>query len=199
MSKIRTMFLVLLLAQTGVLLQGCAPAIVVGAAATGVAIHHSRRDPSTILQDQSIEMAINQEIRTRDTWRDDSNISVTAYNGQVLLTGQTPSQEVRAELLRLASNAEHVRKVYNGIAIRNPTAYSVRNHDTWLTSKVKARMLGRTDVDASRVLVHTENSWVYLMGLVTPSEAEVATRIASEVKGVTKVVKVFEYIQNDGK
>lgn len=199
MTKLRTLFLILLLAQTGVLLQGCAPAVVVGAAATGVAIHHSRRDSTTMLSDQSIEMTINREIRSRDEWRDNSNIAVTAYNGQVLLTGQTPTPELREELLRLASNAQDVRKVFNGIAVRKPTAYSVRNHDTWLTSKVKARMLGRTDVDASRVLVHTQNSWVYLMGLVTPAEAEVATRIASEVKGVTKVVKVFEYVKDSGK
>jgi len=47
---------------------------------------------------------------------------------------------------------------------------------------------------ANLVKIVTENSVVYLMGLVTKEEAEAAVDIARNTSGVTKVVKVFEYI-----
>lgn len=199
MIRVRTLFLILLPALMGVLLQACAPAVVIGAAATGVALHHSPRTTEAMMTDNTIEMSLNRKIRAREDWRDRSNITVTAYNRQVLLTGQIPSADLRDELLALASNSEDVRKVYNAVAVRAPTTYEVRNHDLWLTSKVKARLVGRSDVDGARVLVHTQNGSVYLMGLVTREEAEIATRVASEIEGVNKVVKVFEYVKDTGK
>jgi osmotically-inducible protein OsmY len=45
-----------------------------------------------------------------------------------------------------------------------------------------------------RVKVVTENSVVYLMGLLTPEEAKRVAEEAAEVKGVTRVVQLFEVI-----
>jgi osmotically-inducible protein OsmY len=42
--------------------------------------------------------------------------------------------------------------------------------------------------------VVTENSIVYLLGLLTKQEADVATEIARTTSGVQKVVRVFEFI-----
>ncbi|MFV9995032.1 MAG: BON domain-containing protein, partial [Coxiella endosymbiont of Dermacentor nuttalli] len=41
--------------------------------------------------------------------------------------------------------------------------------------------------------VMTENEVVYLMGIVSPRQAAIAANIASQISGVKKVVKVFEY------
>jgi osmotically-inducible protein OsmY len=42
--------------------------------------------------------------------------------------------------------------------------------------------------------VNTENGVVYLMVIVTKAEAEAAVEIARNTGGVTRVVKIFEYI-----
>jgi len=42
--------------------------------------------------------------------------------------------------------------------------------------------------------VVTENGVVYLMGLLTQEEANKAVNLVSNTKGVTKVVRAFEYI-----
>jgi osmotically-inducible protein OsmY len=44
------------------------------------------------------------------------------------------------------------------------------------------------------VKVVTENSTVFLMGMVCQPEADAATELASTTSGVQRVVKVFEYI-----
>jgi osmotically-inducible protein OsmY len=55
-------------------------------------------------------------------------------------------------------------------------------------------MLTDNDVPAGQVKVVTENGAVYLMGLVSQTEGDSAANLARNVSGVTKVVKVFEYI-----
>ena len=55
-------------------------------------------------------------------------------------------------------------------------------------------MLQDTRVPGLHVKVVTEAGVVYLMGLLTQAEAEAATEVARSTGGVTKVVKLFEYI-----
>jgi osmotically-inducible protein OsmY len=45
------------------------------------------------------------------------------------------------------------------------------------------------------VKVVTEAGVVYLMGLVTPAEGDAAVEVARTTSGVSRVVKVFEYIR----
>ena len=42
--------------------------------------------------------------------------------------------------------------------------------------------------------VVTENAVVYLLGIATPEQATLAVEVARQVKGVHKVVKVFQYV-----
>lgn len=71
---------------------------------------------------------------------------------------------------------------------------SARCNDTYITSKVKARFVEANRFSANYVKVVTEANVVYLMGLVTRADADAATEIARTTSGVTKVVRMFEYI-----
>jgi osmotically-inducible protein OsmY len=90
---------------------------------------------------------------------------------------------------------DKVRKVYNEIRITDLTPFQSRSNDSWITSKVKGKMYGTKDFDGSRVKVVTENGTVYLMGLVTQEQGVHAAELARTVEGVTRVVKLFEYVQ----
>jgi osmotically-inducible protein OsmY len=54
-------------------------------------------------------------------------------------------------------------------------------------------MLGTENLKATRIKVVTERSVVYLMGLVSRQEADLATEDARSVSGVKRVVRLFEY------
>jgi osmotically-inducible protein OsmY len=69
-----------------------------------------------------------------------------------------------------------------------------RTNDSVITSKVKARFVDARKFSPVHVKVVTENSVVYLMGLVKKQEAADATEVARTTGGVTKVVRVFEYL-----
>lgn len=63
-----------------------------------------------------------------------------------------------------------MRHVYNELRLGKPVSIGVRSNDTWITSKVRADMLGTKNFDSTKVKVVTENSEVFLIGLVTRQE-----------------------------
>ena len=89
---------------------------------------------------------------------------------------------------------DNVQNVYNEISISEKSALSARTNDTLITSKVIGRFLNERKFQINYVKVVTENSVVYLLGLVTREEAENAAQIASTTAGARKIVKVFEYL-----
>ena len=55
-------------------------------------------------------------------------------------------------------------------------------------------MSANKDVPSGKIRVITENGTVYLMGMVSQAEGDKAALLARSVAGVSKVVKVFDYI-----
>ncbi|GAA0790497.1 BON domain-containing protein [Marinobacterium sediminicola] len=146
------------------------------------------------LEDESIETKILVNISKGSERLAQSHINAVSYNGQVLLIGQVPDEQVKQEAENVARQVRHVRKIHNELEVAGPTSTIVRSNDVYLTSRIKVQMLADERVSGGRIKVVTENGVVYLMGLVTPAEADIAVEITRSVTGVRKIVKVFEYI-----
>ncbi len=191
----RLFFLVLALSCTTPLLTGC-PAAIVGGAATGASVAHDRRSSGVILDDQTIELKAMQLFTDHSEISQHSDISITSYNGVVLLTGEAQTAEMSRRFAQLVSRIEAVRRVVNEVEIAPVASLSQRTEDTYLTAKVKANLF-QVDLpgfDATRIKVVTSNEVVYLLGLVTQAEAEAAVARVRTTGGVKKVVRVFEYV-----
>ena len=173
-------------------LSACAPAVVGGATAGGLAAA-DRRTSGAYVEDEAIEWKANNRIK--DTLGDKIHVNVTSYNRNVLLTGEAMDESARTKAESLAKGVENVRNVTNELQIGGASALTSRSNDAYLTSRVKAAFLTENRFPANYVKVVTENSTVYLMGIVTRQEADDATAIARNTDGVQKVVKVFEYIE----
>jgi len=171
-------------------LPGCA-AVVVGGAATGVAVAEDRRTVGTVTEDQGIELKAGDRISGKFK---DVHINVTSYNRRVLLTGEAPDVAAKGEIEKIAGAVENVRGVINEIAIAGNSSLTARSNDAFLTSKVKTRFVDAQKFSPFHVKVVTEAGVVYLLGLVKHKEADDAASIASTTSGVQKVVKVFEYL-----
>lgn len=176
-----------------VTLYGCpAPVLVAGGAAAGAATGE-RRTTGTVVEDNSIELKAQETIYTDDRLKKQVHVNVTSYNGIVLLTGEAPTAEMRDAVTSLVQPIPKVRQIYNEIAVAPQSSLSDRSQDTWITTKVKARLVGNKEVAGLTIKVVTERRIVYLMGMVTQAEGEAATRLAREVDGVSQIVKMFEY------
>ncbi|MCS5709164.1 BON domain-containing protein [Candidatus Berkiella cookevillensis] len=183
----------LLIPVTLSVLQGCA-AVVASSAATGVAVSQDRRTTGTIVDDKGLELKAVQSIHNALTQDEqNTNVSVISYNNRVLLIGQAPSNEVRSRVEAAVKDVAKFKQLHNEIVIATPTSLMTRSADSVITTKIKSAMLLNRDLNPARVKVITEDSVVYLLGIVTPEEEEIAVDIARNTKGVAKVVKIFEY------
>jgi len=172
-------------------IQGCIPAVIGAGAAAGVLMAEDRRTNATILEDQTIE--VKAENLISEKYKDQAHVNVTSFNRWILLTGEAPNEEIRQDLATLALEVPSVRNVQNEVIVAGNSSFTSRSGDTLTTSSVKGRLAQNKDVSANNVKVITENSTVFLMGLVTHKEAESAANTAATTSGVQRVVKVFEY------
>jgi len=187
-------FLAILIITTIALatLQGCA-ALVAGAAGGSATAAHDRRSAKTILSDEAIENSAVDKLYKDDELQKKIHINVTSYNHIVLLTGEVLTKAARSRAVDIVRNLPNVRRVHNELVVADLTSLSARTNDTWVTSKVKANMIAAENFDSTRIKVVTENSTVYLMGIVTEEEADRAVDIARNTTGVKRVVKLLEY------
>jgi osmotically-inducible protein OsmY len=118
-----------------------------------------------------------------------SNVEITVFNHIVLLLGQVPSQALSDNIANDISKIPNVRMVYNRMTVGNPVSFGTYAHDSWLTTKVKASLLGK--VNPAEFTVVTENGVVYLIGLVTEADGNIAALTASKVSGVNQVVRAY--------
>lgn len=189
----RNQFAASLILISFAVLQGCAPLVVVGGAAA-VSAAHDRRTLGAQIDDQAIELKALSAISADKELVEKTHINVASINGVVLLSGQASTSELRDRVLNAARAVPGVRRIVNEISVAAPATLGSRSNDTWLTTKVKTSMLTKANLDASRVKVVTESAVVYLLGLVTRAEGDLATDAARSVNGVQRVVKLFEYI-----
>lgn len=169
----------------------CVP-VVVGGAAAGGAMASDRRTSGVYIEDENIELKAVKNIA--DTLGEEAHVNVTSYKGNVLLTGEVPNENAKSKAESIAKATASVRSITNELAIGPKTSISSRANDTYLTSKIKTQFVSESRFAANVVKVVTENSVVYLVGYVTQQEAQAATDIARNTSGVSKVVKVFEYM-----
>ncbi len=175
------------------LLQGCAAAVVAGAAGGG-AVAHDRRTTGRFIDDQVLELNAGKRIGDDRTLEGKVRVNVTSMNGLVLLTGETPSADLRDRTLAHVRTLDGVRRIYNHVRIAERATFGDISQDKWLYTKIKSKQTTAGGVDPTRVKVVTSHSVVYLMGLVTRAEGDAHTQIARETKGVAEVVKLFEYV-----
>jgi osmotically-inducible protein OsmY len=181
-----------LLAASLPLIHGCA-AVVVGGAATAVVVADDRRKTGVFVEDQEIELRALDRLRGAFPEKTVS-VSTISFNRHVLLVGQVPDEATRAKVTETIRAIPNVAKVYNETTVSGVPSLTSETNDAAITTKVKARLVDNDKVSSNHVKVVTEAAVVYLMGLVTREEGEVAGKIAAGTSGVTRVVKLFEYL-----
>jgi len=175
-------------------LSGCV-GLVVGGAVAGTMSASDRRTFGAQTEDKAI--AVKADTRLRNVLDDTGHVNVNSFNRKVLITGEVRDQAAKNTVEREVKGIEGVQSVTNELAIAGPASYTSRSNDALLTTKVKASLVDAKDISANSFKVVTERGEVYLMGRVTQFEANRATDIARGVSGVTKVVRVFEYISEE--
>lgn len=187
---IRKAMFVTTLAAALPLLQGCFPLAITGMG-TAALMASDRRTTGMYIEDESIEWKVFSRMRGDFPG---VHANPTSFNRRVLLTGEAPDAETKKKVEESVRRIENVREVTNELQVAGNSSMASRGNDALVTSNVKARMVNNGKFSPSHVKVLTEQGVVYLMGLVTQAEADAAVEIARTTSGVSRVVKVFEYV-----
>jgi osmotically-inducible protein OsmY len=177
----------------GAALTGCAPLIAGTAIVGSTMVATDRRTAGTQVEDEGIERKAGRDIEGKIP-SDFTHVNVTSYNRKVLLTGEVTTEAYRAEAERLARETRNVQSVVNEIVVDSPSGFGARTADTAITTKVRAALTTEKGVPSPAIKAVTERSAVYLMGLVTEAEGALAAKVVSQVGGVKRVVKLFDYL-----
>jgi osmotically-inducible protein OsmY len=180
-----------LVVAVGPLVAGCAAVVIGATAGAGALVAMDRRSSAVRASDQAIESKVTKDAANR--WPSGVHLNVTSFDGKVLLTGEVPTAAIRDEIGQLAIATEYVRGVNNELVVGPETEFGARTQDTYITTKVKTRLIEAGRFDANNVKVVTERRVVYLLGLVSREEGDAAAAIAASTTDVARVVKLFEY------
>jgi len=170
-------------------------ALVAGAAVQGAVATVDRRTLGAQTEDKAI--TVKAETQMGDIVGDAGHVNVTSYNRKVLLTGEVRDEAMKRAVENRVRSVSNVESITNELNVAGPSSYTSRASDTLITSKVKLSLADKKTVPATAVKVVTEGGTVYLMGLVTQREGNIAADVAKGVSGVMRVVKVFEYISEE--
>lgn len=173
-------------------LSGCI-GVVLGGAAGGATVVGDPRTTGSQVEDESIELKAGNLLRGDKELSQQTHINVVSYNQVVVVTGEAPTEDMRSRVFDMVKGIEKVRTAHNEVTIAAPSPISARTTDSWLTTSVKAKIVGAKELNAIRIKVVTEAGTVYLLGLVKQEEGDLAAQLASQTAGVQRVVKLFEY------
>lgn len=182
-----------LLGAVLLLLQGCITTAVVTTAAVAGKVATDPRSAGTQVDDEILEEKVAQNLNNDAQLKTETRINVVVYNGKVLLIGQAPNYTAAETAKNIAAGVEGVKEVVNEIRTGEVIRASQVAIDSWITTTIKSKLLLNGEVKATEVKVITENGEVFLIGKLSHTQADAATEVARNVRGVSKVVKVITY------
>ena len=178
-----------------IILSSCTAILVETTGTQGLQEDPGKRTTGARVEDEAIETKVVVNMKSQEPAFKDASIAAVSHNGVVLLIGQVQSQELKERATQIASTvSSKIKRIHNELEVSGKTGFLSRSNDTWLSTKVRTQLAFDDAVPSDQVRVVTENGSVYLLGMVNENQGDSAAALARNVSGVTRVVKVFEYI-----
>jgi osmotically-inducible protein OsmY len=171
--------------------------LAVGGVAAGASVLADRRTPGVQAIDKGVELEANNALDKK--FGDNAHINVTSFNQKVLLTGEAKDADVKNEAGAYVKTMKNVRSSFNELVIGPNSSYTSRANDSYIESKIKAQMIFTDKLPSNSMVIVAEGSSVYLMGILTQNEADLAKKIASNTNGVKEVFVYFDIISEEEK
>lgn len=139
-------------------------AVVAGAGATSTVAASEERGLGGALTDSRIKTVINYYWFDADPEMH-AGLSVSVHEGRALLTGVVKNEAERDEAVRLAWKAGGVKEVINEILIDPSGSSGTFARDTWITAKLRSRLLFDKDISGINYTIDTVRGTVHLIGI----------------------------------
>ena len=190
---------ILLVSMVTAALNGCMALGVLGLGAVGASSIADRRSTGAQTDDQIMELRVKNNAMTaikQANPQSNTTLSIISYNRKILLVGQADNENDKALAEQAARSETNQERVYNYITV-SPVQRTISdiNRDTWITSKVRSRVINVPGVYAGHIKVVTFNNITYLMGMLTPEQQAAVVERVRTTAGVQQIVTLFEAYQ----
>ncbi|EZQ10321.1 MULTISPECIES: BON domain-containing protein [unclassified Acinetobacter] len=177
-------------------LSGCASFISGGTGAEPVGVVSGARSLGQVFIDSSIERTAKINLYKLDARFKQSRVNVNSFHSNVLLTGQVPD----AHLKQLAEDnvraMSDVKSIHNYITVGPQIGYSTIMQDATATANTRGLIMRAPVVSDSKVLVHTEDGVLYVMGRLNTAEEQDLIEVLQRVGNVTKIVTLIDNVES---
>jgi osmotically-inducible protein OsmY len=171
--------------------------LAVGGVVAGATIATDRRTAAVQAIDKGIGLEAEGALAKR--FGDNAHINVTSFNQKVLLTGEVKDPDIKGEAGAYVKAMKNARSVFNELVVGPNSSYTARANDSYLESKIKTQMIFTDQLPSNSMAVVAEGGSVYLMGILTQNEANIAKKVASNTNGVKDVYAYFDIISEEEK
>jgi len=179
----------LLCLSLGVPLSGCSvTGFLTGVGATAGIAAAEERGIETSLDDFKIDLEIMQRLLEKDEALF-ASVSTEVREGRVLLTGVVEEPEMRVFANQVAWETTGVQEVINEIRVAGDGSLAQASKDLFITTQLRARIMGDGNVQGINYSIETVRGTVYLLGVAqSPTELERVINHARNVAGVRNII-----------
>lgn len=178
-------------------LSGCIEFLALSAISSGYVLARDKTVKQTAIDSKILtELTAKLTVKNRNSaYR---NVLVSVYKGRVLLVGHVKNEVTEQRVEKHAWDISGVVEVINELSIDEDGNTRNSMVDSYLTSRVKSRLVLSNEVDALDINVTVYNSDVYLLGTVK-NEGEIrnAADLSARVRGVEKVISHLRVVTYD--
>ena len=168
-------------------LTGC-----VGTLWTGATLLYDRHDVYKKLNDYNLLAEVNKVLAVKRTFNNSSCVlDLAAFNGDILIAGHVPSDELLDELKQRLGKLKNYRRLFIYVSVMQVSSNSVQ--DSWITAKIRSQIFADDSIDPDTFKIITSDRIVYLMGDVKPDQGAKVIKIARFTSGVEKVVNMMKF------
>lgn len=122
-----------------------------------------------------------------------ANISIVVYNKDLIIIGQVPSVADKDLVSSRLKSLKGIRRFFNELTVGSNISIAQSVKDSWLTTKMRTKMVAENGVDPSPFKIITENGVIYILGDVKKSQAEKVIQLAQNVSGAHKIIRILQY------
>ena len=164
------------------------------AAYTGAQMLYDRNQLLHDWKNHAIAFQANQIFREEKNYYPRTRISVASFNFDVLMTGQTPTESLKQQAEKSVRRIPGIQRLFNRIEVTPPISGLEQSADTWITTKIRSRIIADNEVNPREMKIITEHGIVYLLGNLKPEHGKIAINIARRTEGVRQVVPMFRTV-----
>lgn len=121
------------------------------------------------------------------------DIGVKVYEGRAMLTGLVANEDIRAEAVKFAWQADGVQDVINEIRVTSDGTVLDTARDHWISANLKTQLTFDKQIYAINYAIETVGGTVYLIGIA--QNAQELDRVKNHARSISYVQNIVSHVR----